>query len=131
MSGFTSARLERLREAMGLGAVFAPPGTVPIQVAEAELDHRTASSEHGLPRNALGLGLLHGRARGLGWRHRRRFTSRAFRGGYGWDGGTGTTRRTDPASGLTGVLLTQRAMTSPELPKVFIDFWSAAYNVIH
>jgi CubicO group peptidase (beta-lactamase class C family) len=47
--------------------------------------------------------------------------------GYGWDGGSGTTWRTDPATGLTGILLTQRMMTSPEPPEVTKDFWSAAY----
>ena len=48
-------------------------------------------------------------------------------GGYGWEGGTGTTWRTDPTVGLTGILLTQRAMTSPEPPEVATDFWKAAY----
>jgi CubicO group peptidase (beta-lactamase class C family) len=48
------------------------------------------------------------------------------RGGFGWEGGTGTTWRTDPARGLTGILFTQRAMTSPEGPTVFTDFWAAA-----
>ncbi len=47
--------------------------------------------------------------------------------GYGWEGGTGTSWRTDPAVGLTGILLTQRAMTSPEPPEVATDFWNAAY----
>ena len=47
------------------------------------------------------------------------------RGGFGWDGGTGTTWRTDPSSGATGILLTQLAMTSPQPPKVFADFWAA------
>ena len=46
--------------------------------------------------------------------------------GYGWDGGTGTTWRTDPVRGLTGILLTQRAMTSPEPPPLFADFWAGA-----
>jgi CubicO group peptidase (beta-lactamase class C family) len=46
--------------------------------------------------------------------------------GYGWDGGSGTTWRTDPATGLTGILLTQRMMTSPALPPVARDFWAAA-----
>jgi CubicO group peptidase (beta-lactamase class C family) len=50
--------------------------------------------------------------------------------GYGWDGGSGTTWRTDPATGLTGILLTQRMMTSPEPPEVVRDFWSAAYAAI-
>ncbi len=47
------------------------------------------------------------------------------RGGFGWDGGTGTTWRTDPSSGVTGILLTQRAFTSPEPPPVVRDFWAA------
>jgi CubicO group peptidase (beta-lactamase class C family) len=46
--------------------------------------------------------------------------------GYGWNGGTGTTWYTDPARGLTGILLTQRAMTSPDPPPLFIDFWAGA-----
>ena len=50
--------------------------------------------------------------------------------GYGWDGGSGTAWRTDPASGLTGILLTQRMMTSPEPPEVVRDFWAAAYAAI-
>jgi CubicO group peptidase (beta-lactamase class C family) len=47
------------------------------------------------------------------------------RGGFGWDGGTGTSWRTDPSTGVTGILLTQRAMGSPEPPQVFADFWAA------
>ena len=50
--------------------------------------------------------------------------------GFGWDGGSGTTWRSDRARGLTGVLFTQRAMTSPEPPAVFKDFWSGAYAAI-
>jgi CubicO group peptidase (beta-lactamase class C family) len=50
--------------------------------------------------------------------------------GYGWDGGSGTAWRNDPATGLTGILLTQRMMTSPEQPEVARDFWSAAYAAI-
>jgi CubicO group peptidase (beta-lactamase class C family) len=46
--------------------------------------------------------------------------------GYGWNGGSGTSWYTDPASDLTGILLTQRAMTSPSPPEVFLDFWQAA-----
>jgi CubicO group peptidase (beta-lactamase class C family) len=50
--------------------------------------------------------------------------------GFGWDGGTGTTWRSDPVRGLTGILLTQRAMTSPEPPPAFTEFWEAAYGAI-
>jgi CubicO group peptidase (beta-lactamase class C family) len=50
--------------------------------------------------------------------------------GFGWDGGTGTTWRSDPVRGLTGILLTQSAMTSPEGPPLFTDFWNAAYEAL-
>src|SRR5262245_24218597 len=47
-------------------------------------------------------------------------------GGFGWDGGTGTSWRTDPDAGLTGILLTQCTVTSPEPTAVVTDFWTAA-----
>jgi CubicO group peptidase (beta-lactamase class C family) len=50
--------------------------------------------------------------------------------GYGWEGGSGTAWRTDPVTGLTGILLTQRMMTSPEPPAVAREFWSAAYAAL-
>jgi CubicO group peptidase (beta-lactamase class C family) len=50
--------------------------------------------------------------------------------GYGWDGGSGTAWRTDPATGLTGILLTQRMLTSPGPPQVALDFWAAAYAAL-
>ena len=51
-------------------------------------------------------------------------------GGYGWEGGSGTTWRTDAAVGLTGILLTQRMATSPEPAELVTDFWGAAYAAI-
>jgi CubicO group peptidase (beta-lactamase class C family) len=50
--------------------------------------------------------------------------------GYGWAGGSGTAWRNDPATGLTGILFTQRMMTSPESPEVARDFWTAAYAAL-
>ena len=50
--------------------------------------------------------------------------------GFGWDGGTGTTWRSDPGRGITGIMLTQRAMTSPEPPPHFVEFWHAAYGAL-
>ena len=47
--------------------------------------------------------------------------------GFGWNGGTGTVWSSDPVRGLTGILLSTRAMTSPEPPLHFVDFWDAAY----
>lgn len=50
--------------------------------------------------------------------------------GYGWTGGSGTAWATDPVRGLTGILLTTRAMTSPEMPAHFAEFWDAAYGAL-
>ena len=51
-------------------------------------------------------------------------------GRFGWDGGAGTSGYTDPAEELIGILMTQRMMDSPTPPKVFRDFWTAAYSAI-
>jgi len=51
-------------------------------------------------------------------------------GGYGWDGGSGTAWRTDTAAGLTGILLTQRQVMSPEPTEIAMDFWTAAYAAV-
>jgi CubicO group peptidase (beta-lactamase class C family) len=45
--------------------------------------------------------------------------------GVGWDGGTGTTWRSNPHSGVTGILFTQRAANSPVPTPLVNDFWSA------
>ncbi len=44
--------------------------------------------------------------------------------GFGWDGGSGTTWRTNAERGVTGILLTQRQLSSPQPPPVFDDFWA-------
>jgi CubicO group peptidase (beta-lactamase class C family) len=51
-------------------------------------------------------------------------------GMYGWDGGLGTSWRADPSANFSGILLTQRAWTSPAPPQVCRDFWAAAYQVL-
>ncbi|MGO9874909.1 MAG: serine hydrolase domain-containing protein [Acidimicrobiia bacterium] len=51
-------------------------------------------------------------------------------GGFGWDGGTGTTWRSNLAHDLTGILFTQRAMTSPQPPEVFTDFWRGVASCV-
>jgi CubicO group peptidase (beta-lactamase class C family) len=45
--------------------------------------------------------------------------------GFGWDGGSGTTWRSNSQSGVTGILFTQRQAVSPEPPPVVEDFWTA------
>ena len=44
--------------------------------------------------------------------------------GIGWDGGTGTTWRSSPRSGVTGILFTQREVTSPVPGQLVEDFWA-------
>ncbi len=51
-------------------------------------------------------------------------------GGFGWDGGYGTSCYWDPKTGLIGILMTQRLMDSPEAPAIYVDFWRAAYEAI-
>ena len=51
-------------------------------------------------------------------------------GQYGWDGGLGTSWRSDPAEGMVGILLTQRAWTSPNPPDICRDFWTLAYQAV-
>jgi CubicO group peptidase (beta-lactamase class C family) len=51
-------------------------------------------------------------------------------GTFGWSGGLGTTWWTDPREELVGVLLTQRAWTSPVPPDVCRDFCTLAYQAI-
>jgi len=46
-------------------------------------------------------------------------------GAYGWDGGTGTTFRVDPAEGKITILLSNRSFTSPKAPAHIADFWRA------
>ncbi len=49
----------------------------------------------------------------------------AMPGRFGWDGGYGTSWYSDPGEQLTGILLTQRMMDSPQPPRVFTDFWTS------
>ena len=51
-------------------------------------------------------------------------------GQYGWDGGLGTSWRSDPKEEIVGILMTQRAWESPTPPPVTVDFWTSAYQAI-
>lgn len=48
-------------------------------------------------------------------------------GGYGWDGGFGTSWATDPARDVVGILMAQRA-AFPPMAGIYRDFWSAVYD---
>jgi CubicO group peptidase (beta-lactamase class C family) len=50
--------------------------------------------------------------------------TRPLPSGFGWDGGTGTTWRSNPQSGVTAILFTQRAATSPVPSELVRDFWA-------
>jgi CubicO group peptidase (beta-lactamase class C family) len=51
-------------------------------------------------------------------------------GAFGWSGGLGTSWCTDPHEDMVGILLTQRAWTSPIPPDVCRDFWTLTYQAI-
>jgi CubicO group peptidase (beta-lactamase class C family) len=51
-------------------------------------------------------------------------------GQYGWAGGLGTSWLSDPQEDMVGILMTQRAWTSPRPPPVCLDFWTSAYQAI-
>jgi CubicO group peptidase (beta-lactamase class C family) len=51
-------------------------------------------------------------------------------GSFGWDGGLGTSWRSDPSEDMVTILLTQRAWTSPTPPSVALDFATSAYQAI-
>jgi CubicO group peptidase (beta-lactamase class C family) len=71
------------------------------------------------PDGALGWGL------GLSVRRRRTGIGQAV-GSYGWDGGLGSSWANDPANRLIGVVLTNRAWSSPVHPPIIQDFWTCA-----
>ncbi|HEV2054362.1 MAG TPA: serine hydrolase domain-containing protein [Methylomirabilota bacterium] len=60
----------------------------------------------------------------------RRDAVAAVPGQFGWDGGLGTSWRSDPKEEMVGILMTQHAWTSPSPPDVCLDFWTSAYQAI-
>ncbi|NBD24889.1 serine hydrolase domain-containing protein [Paenibacillus glycinis] len=61
---------------------------------------------------------------------------RTYRGDYapigqfGWDGGSGTSTYADPKNQLTGILLTQVGMSTPDSARLIHDFWTTVYQAI-
>jgi CubicO group peptidase (beta-lactamase class C family) len=51
-------------------------------------------------------------------------------GGYGWDGGLGTSWLVDPGHQLTVIVMTQRMFESPQTPQVHRDIQAAAYAAL-
>ena len=50
--------------------------------------------------------------------------------GIGWDGGTGCTWRSDLDRRVTGIMLTQRAVNSPQPPPHYVDFWQGVKGAV-
>ena len=59
----------------------------------------------------------------------RRYDGTASPGAYGWNGGFGTTWRSDPTEDMVAILMTQVGGTA-EVPRVFGDFVNLAYAAI-
>jgi CubicO group peptidase (beta-lactamase class C family) len=92
----------------------------PESVARMTTDRLTGSQREGtepflLPHDGWGFGMV-APATGA--------TAQPLPCGIGWDGGIGTTWRSDLATGVTGIQLTQRALTSPAPPPIREDFWA-------
>jgi CubicO group peptidase (beta-lactamase class C family) len=87
-------------------------------------DHLTASQ-----RAAAAPILSEGRGWGLGVAVFTGTTAQGVPAGtYGWNGGFGTSWVADPASETSAILLTQTLFSSPELPAVHEEFWSAVFS---
>jgi CubicO group peptidase (beta-lactamase class C family) len=95
----------------------------------------TMTTDHLTPAQRTASGLVPGYFDGHGWGFgvavvTRREDVAAPVGSYGWDGGLGTSWRSDPSEDMVTILLTQASWTSPVPPRVSRDFWIAAYQAI-
>src|SRR5882672_9666461 len=95
----------------------------------------TMTIDHLTPAQKAVSGLVPGYFDGHGWGFgvavvTRREDVAAPVGSYGWDGGLGTSWRSDPSEDMVAILLTQASWTSPVPPRVSRDFRTAAYQAI-
>jgi CubicO group peptidase (beta-lactamase class C family) len=95
----------------------------------------TMTTDHLTPAQKAASGLVPGYFDGHGWGFgvavvTRREDVAAPVGSYGWDGGLGTSWRSDPSEDMVTILLTQASWTSPAPPRVSRDFRTAAYQAI-
>ncbi|WP_405412970.1 serine hydrolase domain-containing protein [Streptomyces decoyicus] len=85
-----------------------------------------------LARNAVQVSFGQGQHGGWGFG----MAVRTYRGDYapigqfGWDGGTGTSTYADPDNQLTGILLTQVGLSTPDPARLIHDFWTTLYQAI-
>jgi len=95
----------------------------------------TMTTDHLTPKQKAVSGLLPGYFDSHGWGFgvsvvTRREDIAGSVGRFGWDGGLGTSWCSDPQEDLVGILMTQRAWTSPNPPEVCRDFWTLVYQAI-
>ena len=95
----------------------------------------TMTADHLTPAQKALSGLVPGYFDGHGWGFgvavvTQREDVAAPVGSYGWDGGLGTSWRSDPSEDMVTILLTQASWTSPVPPRVSRDFRTAAYQAI-
>jgi CubicO group peptidase (beta-lactamase class C family) len=103
----------------------------PASVALMTMDHLTDAQKEGMEMffgDGYG-GFKAGWGFGMGIDTKRVDLS-SSPGRLGWVGGLGTAGSWDPQQNLTGILLTQRVLESPVLPRIMIDFWTLAYQAI-
>ena len=128
-SGLVSTVDDYLRFARFLRTGHAPGGRSLLGTASLkamETNHLTAAQREG-GRDILGAG----RGWGYGMAVAVETTPDGMMPGtYGWDGGFGTSWFTDPGSGLTAILLTQRVFDSADPPRMHKDFRRAAYAAL-
>jgi CubicO group peptidase (beta-lactamase class C family) len=89
--------------------------------------------DHLTPEQKVGMDIFFGGNSGWGFGMSvaiRRDDLAGVPGRFGWTGGLGTSGYSDPREGLAGILMTQRLMDSPEPARVFLDFWTSAYQAI-
>ncbi|MFJ7209162.1 serine hydrolase domain-containing protein [Streptomyces sp. NPDC098789] len=67
---------------------------------------------------------------GFGMAVRTRRDDYAPVGQFGWFGGTGTAAHADRTHGITGVLLTQVGLSTPDSPRVMNDFWTTLHQAV-
>ncbi|MEV6334577.1 serine hydrolase domain-containing protein [Nocardia vinacea] len=93
--------------------------------------------EQNAARNALAKNNVHvsfGQGQQGGWGFG--MAVRTYRGDYapigqfGWDGGTGTSAYADPSNQLTGILLTQVGLSTPDPAWLIHDFWTTLYQAL-
>jgi CubicO group peptidase (beta-lactamase class C family) len=128
-SGLVSTADDFLALARFLQSGLAPDGRRLLGEASLKAmrtDHLTAGQRQG------GIDILcQGRGWGYGMGVVAETTSDGLPPGtYGWDGGFGTSWFTEPASGLTAILLTQRVFDGPDSPQHHKDFRRAAMAAV-